>query len=101
MNISLNNYNAIVCGSTQGIGKACAMELATLGAEVILVARNENKLQQAIAELPAQNGQHHQYIVADFADPNNVKIRCMHFYSNTPKPYISSSTIPADRQREK
>ena len=32
MNISLENKTAIVCGSTQGIGKACAMELAGLGA---------------------------------------------------------------------
>jgi len=98
MNISLNNYNAIVCGSTQGIGKACAMELATLGAEVILVARNENKLQQAIAELPAQNGQHHQYIVADFADPNNVKNQVHAFlqqYTKTIHILINNTGGPA------
>ena len=40
MNLSLKGKTAMVCGSTQGIGKASAMELACLGADVILVARN-------------------------------------------------------------
>ena len=36
--------NAIVCGSTQGIGEAAAIELAKLGANITLIARNEGKL---------------------------------------------------------
>ena len=44
MEITLNNKNAIVCGSTQGIGEATAIELAVLGANITLIARNENKL---------------------------------------------------------
>ena len=38
MNIDLSQKNALVGGSTQGIGKATAMELALLGANVTLLA---------------------------------------------------------------
>ena len=44
MNLDLKNKNAIVCGSTQGIGEAAAIELAKLGANITLIARNESKL---------------------------------------------------------
>ncbi len=37
----LTGKRAIVCGSTQGMGRSCALRLARLGAEVILVARDE------------------------------------------------------------
>lgn len=59
-----------MCGSTQGIGKACAMELARLGASVTLVARNEEALAIAQRELPAPGGaaQKHRHLVADFTD---------------------------------
>jgi len=68
MNLNLKNRNALVCGSTQGIGKASAMALAELGANVTLVARNEEKLKEVIKELP-NTYQNHSYIVADFQDP--------------------------------
>ncbi len=48
MNLDLNGKKAIVCGSTQGLGLATAVELALLGAEVTLMARNEQKLKDAI-----------------------------------------------------
>lgn len=66
MDISLVGKNALVCGSTQGIGKAVAIELALLGASVTLVARNEAKLKLALEELSSSTGQKHNYIVADF-----------------------------------
>lgn len=66
MDISLVGKNALVCGSTQGIGKAVAIELALLGASVTLVARNEAKLKLVLEELSSSTGQKHNYIVADF-----------------------------------
>ena len=71
MNFNLNNKYALVCGSTQGIGKATAMALATEGVQVTLVARNEAKLKQVLAELPKQRA--HNYIVADFSNPDELK----------------------------
>lgn len=68
MNLNLSNKNALVCGSTQGIGKATAIELALLGANVTLLARNETSLQQALADLDTSKNQKHTYLVADFAD---------------------------------
>ncbi|HMQ70753.1 MAG TPA: SDR family NAD(P)-dependent oxidoreductase, partial [Ignavibacteria bacterium] len=53
MNIDLTNKRAIVCGSSQGIGKATALQFAASGASVILIARNEDSLRKVLRELPA------------------------------------------------
>ena len=73
MNLSLQGKKAIVCGSTQGIGKASALELALLGAEVTLIARSKEKLEQVARELPASHGQAHNFIVADFSDVHGLE----------------------------
>src|SRR5690606_13890414 len=72
MNISLEDRHAIVCGSTQGIGLAIAHALAGLGATCILLARNADKLHQAVSTLPDTHGQRHHYEVADFSDLDAV-----------------------------
>ena len=74
MNLDLTGKNAIVCGSTQGIGKAIATELALLGANCILVARNKEKLSVVRNELDTSKGQKHNYIVADFSIPPQLKL---------------------------
>ena len=73
MNLDLIGKNALVCGSTQGIGKAAAIELAKLGANVTLVARDENKLKLVVKELDITKKQKHNYIVADFTKPEELK----------------------------
>lgn len=73
MILSLKERNAIVCGSTQGIGLAIAKELALLGANCILLARNETTLKQAISLLDVSQGQQHEYTVADFSNNQQVK----------------------------
>lgn len=72
MNLELKNKNALVCGSTQGIGKATAIALASEGVNVTLVARNEEKLKAVLSELPNEN-QNHSYVVADFSNPDALK----------------------------
>lgn len=72
MNISLQGKTALVCGSSQGIGLATAIELASLGATCILTARHEEKLKAAVAQLAANAGQAHRYIVSDFSDLEEV-----------------------------
>ena len=71
MNISLAGKTALICGSTQGIGLACAVELASLGARCILMSRNEVALIEAIQELDTPHV--HDFLVADFANPDEVK----------------------------
>ncbi|MFY0630118.1 MAG: SDR family oxidoreductase [Flavobacteriaceae bacterium] len=72
MILGLENKNALVCGSTQGIGKATAIALAEEGANVTLIARNEEKL-KSVLSLLANNNQQHAYIVADFSNPEGLK----------------------------
>ena len=73
MNLDLSGKKAIVCGSTQGLGFASAVELALLGADVTLMARNEKKLIGVVKNLDTSKGQKHKYIVADFQFPQLVK----------------------------
>ena len=73
MNLSLVDKYAMVCGSTQGIGLAIAEELALLGANCTLVARNEEKLKEALLHLDISLRQQHNYLVADFSDPEELK----------------------------
>ena len=72
MHIDLKNRNALVCGNTQGIGKAAAFALAESGANVTLAARSEASLSQVRDELPTGLGQQHQFMVADFQDPTGL-----------------------------
>lgn len=72
MDLNLTGKTALVCGSTQGIGKAAAMELAALGASVVLLARSESSLKEVVQELPVRAGQQHQYVSADFSNPAQV-----------------------------
>ena len=73
MALPLSNRNALVCGSTQGIGRACAIEFASLGANVILIARNEDGLARVFDELPRPEEQDHGTIRVDFSDWNAVE----------------------------
>jgi 3-oxoacyl-[acyl-carrier protein] reductase len=73
MNLGLQGKKAIVCGSTQGIGKASAVELALLGAEITLIARNKEKLESVARELATNHGQKHNFLVADFSNVENLK----------------------------
>lgn len=73
MNLSLKDRHALVCGSSQGIGKAAAVELALLGANVTLMARNADRLTQAMQTLDTSQGQTHSILVADFANPVEVE----------------------------
>lgn len=79
MNLDLSGKRAVVCGSTQGIGKASAIELALLGANVTLIARDEQKLKDVINDLDVSNDQQHDYIIADFNFPQDLKIKTAQF----------------------
>lgn len=72
MIINLTGKTALVCGSTAGIGKAIAHELADSGARIVLLARNAEKLAETAANLP--NPQlNHLWFQADFGDNSQVE----------------------------
>ncbi|SVE37265.1 uncharacterized protein METZ01_LOCUS490119, partial [marine metagenome] len=70
---SLKGLNALVCGSTSGIGKSTAIEFSQLGANVTLFARNERKLNESLSLLQNDGNQTHQYLVGDFDDADQIK----------------------------
>jgi 3-oxoacyl-[acyl-carrier protein] reductase len=90
MNLDLTGKRAVVCGSTQGIGKAAALELALLGANVTLVARDEDKLKAVVKELdPAGE---HNYLVADFSSPDALKQKITEFAAKNPVHILINNT---------
>mgnify|MGYP003326379223 CR=1 FL=1 len=74
MNLGLRNKKAIVCGSTQGIGKAIAEELALEGVGITLIARNEDALKEVAASLDVSLGQKHNFLCVDFSANNFLSI---------------------------
>lgn len=84
MDLSLQQKTAVVCGSTQGIGLASAIELSKLGATCILMARNEASLKEALTQLDTSFKQQHNYLVADFDKPETVKEVIESFVSKNP-----------------
>ena len=68
MDIDLTGKKAIVCGASKGIGRACALELASLGASVTVLARSEGKLKELLNDLDTSKDQNHHYMVADFTE---------------------------------
>lgn len=72
MLIDLSGKTALVGGSTQGIGRAIATELANAGASIVLVARNEQSLQEVISTLSISENQKHYFVQADFSNPSQL-----------------------------
>lgn len=73
MNLLLKNKSALVCGSSQGIGKAIAIQLAKQGATIVLFARNQVSLDSVLNELDTSQGQQHKTLIADFSHSDQVK----------------------------
>lgn len=81
ISLDLTGKNALVAGSTQGIGLASAQALASLGCNCILIARNETALKAALQTLDQSKGQQHQYLVADYSNPEQVRTVVTEFVS--------------------
>jgi 3-oxoacyl-[acyl-carrier protein] reductase len=88
MNLNLHGKTAIVCGSTQGIGRAIAIELASLGANIVLFARNAEAMAGLCAELASSDFQKHTYLTADFQSPDLVKEVITEYINRQPTVHI-------------
>jgi 3-oxoacyl-[acyl-carrier protein] reductase len=76
MNLDLTGKHARVCGGSQGIGRAAAIELAQLGADVTLLARSRDDLDAAATALPKVHAeQSHATIAADMADHATLRAK--------------------------
>lgn len=72
MDIDLTGKRALVCGSSQGIGRAIAEELAKMGASITLFARNRDSLEEVKSALATNASQKHEILIADFSNPDEV-----------------------------
>jgi 3-oxoacyl-[acyl-carrier protein] reductase len=92
MHISLHNKKALVGGSSKGLGKAIALQLAQSGAHVVLMARNEEKLQSILKKLDTTQGQIHQYLVVDFSDFGNYQKIISNFFKDNQVDILVNNT---------
>ena len=92
MNLNLTGKNALVCGSSKGIGKAIAIELSQMGANITLTARNEDSLMEALKELDTSRGQKHDFILADFSKPDELKELVTHQLRDTTYQVLINNT---------
>ncbi|MGP0093638.1 MAG: SDR family oxidoreductase [Xanthobacteraceae bacterium] len=70
MDLGISGRKAIVCASSRGLGRACAMALAGAGCEVVVNGRDEAKLAATAEEIRAATGGKVIAVVADVANPD-------------------------------
>lgn len=82
-------------GSSKGIGEAIARQLAESGANVTIMARSEERLQQLTGEMDHSQGQKHQYLTVDFSDFDAYKVKISEFFnSNTVDILVNNTQGP-------
>jgi 3-oxoacyl-[acyl-carrier protein] reductase len=74
MDLNLSGHHALVCGASQGIGLATAVELAELGADVTVLARSAEQLEAIAERLPRKQAtQRHGWRSVDMQDTSSLQ----------------------------
>src|SRR3979411_774047 len=73
--MNLSGRVALITGASQGIGRSCALKLASTGATVALAARNQQKLNELVAEITGAGGKAAAFAL-DVSDEAQIKSAC-------------------------
>lgn len=92
MDLNLAGKHALVCGGSEGIGRATAHELALLGADVTVLARRPDALQEVVAALPRQDAQLHGWIAADVAQTDSLRAQVEALVAGKPVQILINNT---------
>ena len=92
MNLDLTGKHALVCGASQGIGRAAAIELARLGANVTLLARSRESLERALADLPNAGPQIYATVAADMNDHADLRAKVEGLVATRPVQIVVNNT---------
>jgi 3-oxoacyl-[acyl-carrier protein] reductase len=84
MQLDLSGRHALVCGASQGIGRASAIELAELGASVTLLARSADALKTVVESLPQAHGQQHDWRSVDMLDTASLQANAVEIAASRP-----------------
>ncbi len=92
MDLNLNGKHALVCGASEGIGRATAHELALLGADVTVLARRADALQDVVSALPHQGTQAHGWIAGDVAQTEVLRAQVEALVAGKPVHILINNT---------
>lgn len=92
MDLDLTGRHALVCGASEGIGRAAAHELALLGADVTVLARRSDVLQTVVESLPIRDRQQHGWLKADVSDTVALRARIESLVADQPVHILVNNT---------
>lgn len=92
MDLDLRGRHALVCGASEGIGRAAAQELALLGADVTVLARRAEVLREVASALPRDAGQRHGFVAADVSAHDDLRARIEALVAGKPVHILVNNT---------
>ena len=73
MPFTIQNKNVLITGATSGIGKAAAIKLAQMGANIYFIARNSEKAKNLVNELQSLSGAKASFFIANLSSLEEIK----------------------------